>query len=441
MEYINFSKLTESDFDEIVLNAGGQRYTDNPKIQEKNCDYIFKDAVIELKIIEEEPIEKETKQLKLSKLFGSDTKSVIIDPLNLKFEDQRKYYQILSSSIQSQLKKASKQLQISATTNDSLVKIAIVMNNGLTMTSYKEFEQLAIKRTKNDTSGIDVLIVAGIYYFSDRFDMRVMAYFNDFHIRGKTDSHLIDKLRASWNKKVEEYMTDQVIKPNLNRIKEPITDLFFELDGIRYIKPAPQWGKQSEFYGEAGRPREDSSRTKGCKPVANVLPSFNSESYSYAKQNIDEQKILLNSLEEYLIWSENEQLDSNDNLTLLIPVLITKTELEKLPIPFTVREIQDLASKKFEKEFETIYENSIEYSTDLNLKNYIFVEVEEIGMDKANDIAFISHIKKNGDFEQSWLVTGEHLKYQCALALASVYCMHLEAEGVCCFRNEDYKWK
>ena len=51
MEYLSFSLLTETDFDEVVMNAGGRRYTDDLTIQELNCDYILDDAVIELKII------------------------------------------------------------------------------------------------------------------------------------------------------------------------------------------------------------------------------------------------------------------------------------------------------------------------------------------------------------------------------------------------------
>ena len=114
MEYLNFSLLTETDFDEVVLNVGGRRYADDPDIQELNCDYILEDTVIELKIIEEEPIEKTSKQEKLAVLFRSDIKTVILNPLDLDYYGKRKYYQELASPIKGQLKKASKQLKKSA---------------------------------------------------------------------------------------------------------------------------------------------------------------------------------------------------------------------------------------------------------------------------------------------------------------------------------------
>ena len=43
MEYLNFSKLAENDFDEIIYDAGGIRYTDKFEVKdsELNCDYIL----------------------------------------------------------------------------------------------------------------------------------------------------------------------------------------------------------------------------------------------------------------------------------------------------------------------------------------------------------------------------------------------------------------
>jgi len=327
MEYLLFSQLTETDFDEIVLSVGGRRYTEDPNIQDLNCDYIFDDAVIELKIIEEEPIEKKTKQEKLANLFSSDTKTVILNPLDLDHHGKRKYYQELATPIKGQLKKASKQLKLSADAVDAHVKIAIIMNNGLTMTGHDEFRRLAIERTKNDTSGIDILIVCGMYYFSDKFDSYAFFEFNDIKIQGKERPDLIKKLRDAWFKKGEQYMTQQIVDLNIKRTKEPIQDLFFELDGIRYVKPPIQWGKPSEFYGEAGRPREDTTGMNHCPPVATVLPIFDDESYNYAKRNIIDGNILTDSLHEYLVWAENERETS---LNPFLPIVLIPIKLQEL---------------------------------------------------------------------------------------------------------------
>ncbi len=227
MEYLLFSQLTETDFDEIVLSAGGKRFNEDPNIQHLNCDYILDDAVIELKIVEEEPIEKTTKQEKLARLFRSNTKTVILNPLDLDHIGKRKYYKELATPIKGQLKKASKQLRRSADAVDANVKIAIIMNNGLTMTGHDEFRRLAIGRAKNDTSCIDILIVCGMYYFSDKFDSYAFFDFDDIKIRGEERPDLIKKLRDAWSKKIEQYMTQQIVDLSIKRTKEPIQDLFF----------------------------------------------------------------------------------------------------------------------------------------------------------------------------------------------------------------------
>lgn len=385
MEYLKFSKFTESDFDEMIYDASGIRYTDKYEVKkgEDNCDYILDDAVIELKIIDENPTDeiknKEEKLSKLAKLFGSETKTVVIYPSN---DKEYEYYKILATPFKRNLKKASKQLEISAKRFNKKNKIAIIVNQGLTMTSPEEFKRLAIERTKNDTSGIDILIVCGIYYFSDKFDMRVITNFEDFHIRGEECKETIDKLRTAWNKKVDSYMTQQMIDIKLQRTKEPIQDLFFELDGIRYVKPPIQWGEPSKFYVN-GRPREDSSKDKDCLSV---------------------------------------------NKFLKIPLINSK----------------NINHKELKEKFENILNNRIEYNDEIKHNTLIFVEVQEIGMDKANDIAFISYVKydeASNTTKGEWYIYGERIKFECALLLATSYCIELNAEAVYFMKNEDFKWK
>ena len=72
----------------------------------------------------------------------------------------------------------------------------------------------------------------------------------------------------------------------------------------------------------------------------------------------------------------------------------------------------------------------------------ILVQVNEIGIDKANDIAFMSH---NMDHFtptiQKFLIKGERMKYEYAIMLASTYCLSVKADTVYYYRNEDFKWK
>lgn len=437
MEYLQFSSLTENDFDEIIFDAGGKRYIDDPKVQEKNCDYILDNAVIELKIIEEEPMGKKEKQKKLTELFPPNADTVILYPND---EQKNKYYRILESPIQKALKKASKQLQISAKNKDAKVRIAIIMNNGLYMISKDEFQEIAIRKAKNDTSGIDILIICSMYYYSDKFDMRIMFEFKDIQINKMECSNtkqLIDKLSTSWNKKVEQYMTEQVTNTSLKRTKSPIKDLFFEYKGIRYIKPPIQWGESSEFWRNA-RPREDSTKIEN-EPLIMVLPMFDNESYLYAKKYLTDKSILQNSLSEYIEFVENNPLESQSVIKLTVQITLTKNNLQGIKKPISTYDIQQYANLKYEALFDEIENSMIEYSDKVKDEKFVLVETHEIGMDKANDIAYISYIE--GNSKQDFLIDGKHIKYEHAISLAIAFCIITNAEKVYYIRNEKFKWK
>jgi len=436
MEYLQFSSLTEKDFDEIIVDAGGRRYTDDLKIQELNCDYILEDVVIELKIIEEEPLGKKEKQQKFIELFPANADTVILYPSE---EQKYKYFKILESPIQKALKKASKQLQESAKNINAKLRIAIIMNNGLYMVSEDEFREMAIKRAKNDTSGIDILIVCSMYYYSDKFDMRIFFDFYDIEINNieyKNKKLIIDKLRLAWNSKTEKYMTEQMSNMNLSRSKEPIQDLFFESNGIRYVKPPIQWGKSSGFWKD-GRPRED-SRQKEAIPDIIVLPVFDEVSYHYAKKYIIQKELLQNSLKDYFKWIEDNPIKSESKFKVVVYIALTKEDLHNNKHPFSINDIQKCANLRYETLFKKIQTSMIEYSDKIDKGNFILLETQEIGINQANDIAYISHIED--DKKQNWIIEGKHIKYEHAVALAIALCLIIKAERVCYIRNEDFKW-
>lgn len=443
MEYLNFSRLNEKDFDDIIAMAGGERFTYDPSIETKNCDYRCNNILIELKIIEEEPIEKQSKQNKLAVLFRSDIKTVIINPLDLDFENKKKYYDELSTPIKTAIKKASQQLKISSENGE--YKIAIIVNNGLSMTMPDEFFDIAVRRAKNDTSNIDLLIICGIYHFSDGFDTNAIAVFKDVEIQNKEKpTNFIDKLREAWSVKVNKYMTQQIISNGIERTKPPIKDIYFELNNIRYIKPHIQWGKESDFYGKKGRPRFDTTGMESCPPVGIVLPIFNLEAYNFVKENINvfDSYLLKNNLSDYLKWVEREKIENDNFFKPIVPIKVSKEEVSKIPSPFSFKDIGIYLLSIFQREVIKIAENSFEFNNIIISNNYILLQINEIGMDMAHDIAFISYNKtgRSGD-KQEYLIKGERMKYEYALILASVYCLSLNADAVYYVINDDFKWK
>jgi hypothetical protein len=54
MNHLNINKLHESEFDNILGNAGGRRAAvDDSRCSEPNADYILNEAIVELKLVEE----------------------------------------------------------------------------------------------------------------------------------------------------------------------------------------------------------------------------------------------------------------------------------------------------------------------------------------------------------------------------------------------------
>ncbi len=67
MDYMRIYKLIEDDFDRIIESAGGKRLSeDDSREKSANVDYILDDAIIELKFVEEEGLEKQERQQKLA---------------------------------------------------------------------------------------------------------------------------------------------------------------------------------------------------------------------------------------------------------------------------------------------------------------------------------------------------------------------------------------
>ena len=81
------------------------------------ADYELNEALIELKLVEEEGFDKEERQVKLANLFKENQPGrpvVVINPRLLDAAGQREYYNIVSGPIKTHVKKAAKQLENTA---------------------------------------------------------------------------------------------------------------------------------------------------------------------------------------------------------------------------------------------------------------------------------------------------------------------------------------
>ena len=109
-------RITESFVDSVARDLGWQRYLDvhTPLKGRLNADYLADGAIIELKILEEEGLEKAERQRKLAKLLSVselNATEVDIDFENIPASIKQEVQKIVSMPIQSAVKKASKQIR------------------------------------------------------------------------------------------------------------------------------------------------------------------------------------------------------------------------------------------------------------------------------------------------------------------------------------------
>lgn len=173
-----------------------------------------------------------------------------------------------------------------------------------------------------------------------------------------------------------------------------------------------------------------------------ILPTFDHNSYEYAKNNILNDKILKESLNNYLLWVEKEKKSVKDKYKPSVPISITDDEIKSLGTGFIFSDITNYVLEKYQILINKIMDNSLKFPKNPLSLNYILLQINEIGIDKANDIGFISY-NTNGllSNNQEFIIKGERMKFEYGLALASSYCLSLGADIVYYHRNEDFKWK
>src|SRR5882724_9084943 len=257
MEPFRVRPLSEADIDAVIEAAGGVRaHADASRRDLPGADYLLGEAVIELKALDDEGLAKPERQAKLATLFRRYEKSrpvIVLDRANLPDDAQRDYDRIMEGPIKKAVSTAKTQLKQSRTEFPTAsASILFLINNGYTALDQEALLQMAARRTHNDTSKIDGVVVAGCYYYSDGIDNYFLWPIDYVPINLDRPFALYEKLREAWGEHATKFMSAVMlgqIAPDT--IKGPVVDTQFDLDGVTYVKPAPPMGKKSVFFGEA----------------------------------------------------------------------------------------------------------------------------------------------------------------------------------------------
>lgn len=439
MDWLNLTRVQESDFDAIIASIGGRRAVANDsREKEENADYIVGDSAIELKLVEEEPSAKQPKQKKLAHLFGCAQETVVMDAEILSESEKNIYYSIFATPLKMALKKASKQLRRTSERNHLQgPSVAIVINNGLYALCADEFENLAFRCASHDTHHIDILLVGGVYYYSDKWNYYCLMPLKEYYINRIESTDLVSNLRTAWNDFcAENYMRRNILEMDLSlRTKEPVKDIAFLLGSTLYVKPPPSIGDPSGDYR-----REDSTGLTAPAPAARVIPLFTLQGYNSARESIYDTAALKSSFAEYNHWVKEEIACSGDLQRPVIGFEIPDADCSNAS---SYEEIRYLATQLCDKEMKQIFLHSTKPLTEKSLATrYILVTTMEIGIDQANDVSSIYFISEFPFFEtKTSLVSGKRMKFLQAKVLAAAYAIREKCSVVYYVLDQRYVWK
>jgi len=440
--------MREEDFDEIIAKAGGCRTAaDDSRSSELNADYFLNEAIIELKLIEEEGLDKENRRRKVAGLFQEsqpDKPVVILDPNILSEKAKRKYYNLLEGPIKTHVKKAAKQLDRTLKSSDEKkIRVLLAINNGYTALDMNEFKSVVLKCARNDTSKIDYVIVGGIYYYSDRFDSYFFAPFELSPINITTPFSSFDDLQGSWLDHVEKYMTSVIFgQQEHDDDRLPVIDLKYEIENKTFVKPAPPMGTASSFWPEGKRPRENSSGIDRCPSVATTFPRLNGQNWLFFKKALPHEGLFQDSYASWLSWVESEERRLTRKLQPFVEIDIDFPECKewcaKQYGDWGFSEVCQYANYVFDtKVKEIIHQAMSKADSEVLPSNYIYLITEEIGQDKANDLSSIYYVSEVPGFERTEMILeNERMFFEYALAVAAAYAIRMKVDVVKTNRNK-----
>lgn len=450
MDYFKILKIVEEDIDEIVEASGGFSIPTRDKDEKKTADYILNESIIELKLIEEEGLNKKTRQNKLKDLFEQnqlDKPTVIIDKKLLNEEELVKFYRILEGPIKKRLQKSSKQLKNTvADLYPGKLKISMIINVGYSSLDMEDFKKVAIKIAKNDTKNIDYLIIGGVYFYGDEFDFYSFFPFDLIKIQDTNEFESFDILRDQWNILSEKIMTEMIMPQESNRTRKTIDyDIEFERDNKYYVKLTPLIGKKSDFYIN-GRPRKNTTGINQCPPVAKTFPYLQHRDWKKLKD------ILLDEYELQESYIQYCDLIKDDKGSLIMPIVPINISYNSFfdycrdnNYSYTFQNLCIFATEVFQNKITTIHKSIINLNMNKILPvEYIYLYVEEIGQDKKFDISSLYHIKYSSiknKYESTIIFENERIFFEYSSILASSYAVKYKTDIVCYEINKDFAWQ
>lgn len=442
--------LTESDIDEIVINAGGARaHPDADRRGNVGADYVLGDAVIELKTFDEDALSKPEHQARIATLFKKfqpDRPVVVIDPRLLPQLARREYASILERPVRTAVAKAREQLKQSRSElTDASLTVLLFINNGYLALSQEELLEYAERRARNQSSEIDGVAVGGCYFHSDGFDTVALWPLEYRRLRGDTPFLQFDALREAWSNFSNKHMTEFVRGVHgPDAAKRPDADITFNVDEITYVKPAKPFGSPSKFF-VSGRPRANTPDYSALPSVAQTIPTMTRTEHRRIGAALCHEPLLAS----FETWSRHVEEAKAESSALMptVPIEVTRGAWEawskRNSGELELTNLRRFANARFNQAAANILRASSEMSEKIAPPGrYIAVGTEIIGQDAANDLSHISIVThgKNGSRSVRALVSNARVPHEHALSLASAYAVLHGVQAVFWQKDLRFAW-
>ena len=451
MDTFRIQPISEAAVDEIIIAAGGMRaHPDADRRQKPGADYLLGDALIELKVLDEDGLSKPERQQKLAELFrrfGDKRPVVVLDRDRLPDSGQREFDRILDRPINGIVKKARDQLlQSRREYGQATCSILMVLNNGYTALDHDALVALVARRARQDTHEIDGVIVGGCYYYGDGFDSAFLWPLDYVPINVTASFHGFPELRRMWHGYAAKTMT-AMIRGELpvDRGKGSVVDTQFDVNDATFVKPAPPMGRKSEFYVR-GRPRKITRSDNTVPPVALTFPDMTVNEWQRFREVLPSDPLLCDS---YAAWRKHRAggVEAGSVLQPFVATPVTRDGwlvwCDEHRQPKSLGSIRRYANELFSEQLMLLLTNAVEQKPDsATPSRYVLVITEEIGQDRSNDLTKIGLVQASGpeDLVVKELVRDARIFHEHGLALAGAYAL---AEGVDCLmwqKDMHYTW-
>lgn len=440
-------RLTEAEIETVVIRAGGKRaHPDADRRSLRGADFVLGTSVIELKILEDEGLDKPERQQKLANLFRERFPSrptVVLDRGLLDAKGQRAYDRIVEGPVKTAVNSARQQLQQSRSEHNATSTVLWVINNGYSSLSHSALIELVARRARNDSSDIDAVVVAGAYFYSDTFDSFFLWPINCTPIHLDKSFQDFETLRDAWNGLANERMTALMREPaTADDTKGPVVDISFQSDGVTYVMPTPPMGRKSEFFIN-GRPRNNSTGITSSPPVATVFAGLDRHEWTEFKRHHAQ----VISSAGHNEWATKEaQARSECDLKPFITIPVTHAGwcewTRRQPQEVSVS-VHRYANDLFQKKILSIINGARKRTGSSVLpRRHMLLITEEIGQDLAFDVSHLAEVCTLPDgrdhIDEVW--TDQSMFFEQALTVAAAEAIARGVECVVWEKDKTYAW-